>query len=193
MAGQSIEQVLKALSRRILRLERQRQNPFNDPTIQSELEGGSLVSARTRRMPLTVIEQNSAGGLLFADAASTVFRAGIAMPSDWVPETNIILKMVLTQIATAGSPTAVLRSWIAAWSDTEDVSAGIDNIESNVNINTTFTLNIMKVISRTVTGISLVANDIVTWAVQRTGADATDTVDASLHMRGAWMEYTAFF
>jgi len=128
---------------------------------------------------------------LFPDAATNTYRGGLRVPTDWVSGTDIILRMYFVQIATAGSPTGVFRSWISAWANAENVSAGIDNIESNVNVNTICTQYIMTGIARTITGASIQATDNIQWAIQRQGADAADTVNAAILIRGAWAEYTA--
>lgn len=197
MTPEEIEKELRRLSEAQRELDQRlkgRANPFNDLATQLELENGSLVSARTRRAQMTPVAVKTSGTQpqqIYLDGGTDDLIWMCAVPKDWVIGTAITVNTYLHQTATAGSPTAVMRSFIGLnkTGDTYD----LDNFETDVNVNKTLTQNIVVLQSRTITGASIDTNDSIEWRLRREGADAGDTVNDSVNARGAWIEYTAFF
>lgn len=168
-------------------------NPFEDIAIQLALENGHTVSARTRRLVMSNRGMNSSSGsgMDFPDALTSNDIFHVPVPSDWVVGTDTTVNVMLFQNATGGSPTAVLNSFIGVEKDGDTFSDV--NIENNVGIATTFTQNIVKVISRTISGGDIEAADKIQWRIERVGGHVSDDVNAPLRFRSAWIEYTAFF
>ncbi len=152
------------------------------------------IVARTRRMLLVVrrLADAATPSTAYADAASTANDFQAPVPADWVPGTDIILKIELHQLATAGSPTAVFRSSIGLASEGEAVSR--TNFENAVNADIALTQNLYEELSRTITAASIAADDGIFWRLLRLGGDGSDAVNGSVNNdHGVWMEYTAFF
>ena len=158
------------------------------------IENGHTVWARTRRMPMVVrrMADDVTPSLDFLNAVSTNSDFTGRLPTDWVLGTSLTVNVGIYQSATAGSPTAVLRSTIGTNKSGDTVSR--TNVENAVNANQTLTQSIMVIVSRTISGSALEAGDGIFWRLNRLGADAGDTVNASVVVgdMGAWIEYTAF-
>ncbi|OHD26289.1 MAG: hypothetical protein A2064_12005 [Spirochaetes bacterium GWB1_66_5] len=148
----------------------------------------------TRYVPLAGLVNYGATAFnddLFPDTNNSTYRGGLRVPVDWVSGTDIVLKMYFVNIDVAGAVVGSFRSWIAAWSNAEDVTAGINNIESNVNVDTTVTRYIMTGITRTIAAAGIVAADNINWTIQRQPANAADDCTGTIYLQGAWAEYTA--
>ena len=157
-----------------------------------KMENGHTQWARTRYVPLVVLNPPGAALELldeFGDAATRATRLGAKTPADWVSGTSMSLNVFLLQTATGGSPTAVLRSTIQAW----ESGGAITAIETAANANATMAANALVKVSRTVTASTSWGKDSsFRWSFSRVGGDAGDTVNATVYLMGAWLEYTAF-
>lgn len=186
-----IEGRLRALEeegKQLRQLARRRVNPFEDATIQLALEAGGTVSARTRRTQMT------ATGLIsslarFPDGATNSLAWGLHVPSDWVLSTDMTLNV---QVRPRANGVAVMRSYITAYTNGETEVPY--NIEDAGVHDITGTTDVLYVVTRTITGTDLRADDAVYWSLARWGGHGSDTMGGNLDaFYGAWMEYTAFF
>lgn len=147
------------------------------------------VGSRTKRGPMASTRLPS-GGYRFPDAVSEQFNAGAPVPYDWVPGTDIVMNIILYSPTTG---TAVMTSSITITKDGDAYSTG--NYESGAAFNQSFTANVAKKLSRTISGAALESEDTFNWTIVRNGAAAEDTINNivdGIYISGFWFEYTAW-
>ena len=146
---------------------------------------------RMRQVTMSPLNVFAALNLTFVDGSLTTLNMSGILPADYVVGTSVQLRWMHRPRATG----VVLWNW-SSWVHADRESWGTRNPHNAVGATQAVTTNLMATVSPSVIvgdNFSLIPGDLITFALSRSGAHASDTAAGNMDTWGVWFEYTATY